>query len=568
MNRYILYITILVAFVESRLLVLDDIGLSGQNTNGNAYPPSIYQKMLNHSSDGNVNVVPLASNAMGIPAPTPNSGNMVMPNTNMYNSTNTNNGINKYPIPSNHILSNNAIAAPQFANPIPNNYPRQFAKNPVLNNAILNNSPRVNIVPTHLNNPIPAISHIVPSQPIYNLPINSPQQSSYQNNSQIPEKHIIHRHKPNNKLNNSNNKRYAQNSDSTDSNIDQIPSDSVSYPSENKDFNDSSDNEHKSKPVYSKRKYNKNKSFNHTKNTHSKNNSHASNKKEPIEIGTPLYSEEVASSTNNSKTVTTTVTATTSISNPISTTSKSSIPDILKNPIPKEYPDLPKSVPVPPELKQSDPKEIGDYINEHNKDIESASKARRSFINAKLKELEQNENKNIGKLDNLKNIKNDEMKKIEKVIEQINKLKTLINSSKSIDASNKQDISNLEKSISDNDVKHRLEEIEIMKLSKQLNEKKNRLALLEDSNSIFKSRLQNMENEKNQSNEHMKLAENKLAYYMRTLQSLQSGIKLIKDNISELESFANKEKIMQNNLEFERDQVETDLHEPLFARYI
>ena len=219
-------------------------------------------------------------------------------------------------------------------------------------------------------------------------------------------------------------------------------------------------------------------------------------------------------------------------------------------------------------LKSVVPRLLGKkFILKHNKDILSADKARRAYIDYKLSESKDKQNRIEKKLDSLKDLDDKLANKISKLINERSEIKQKATSDKNKAENNENTVKTLIEDQKKTENLMKLEEVEISKLEKALNKERNKYLVLNDQQNIYKDRLESFNKKGNNSKTDVKINENKLAEYDRLLNQIQRDHENLKSKIQEIEKQRRREIEAQNKLEIEKKEIEDSNHIPLFAIY-
>lgn len=210
---------------------------------------------------------------------------------------------------------------------------------------------------------------------------------------------------------------------------------------------------------------------------------------------------------------------------------------------------------------------LTEYAREHNDSIKSADNARRNFLRMKMLESKDRQVQYEQKLQGLKYLYNEHMEKLSRLQEAMRQSRSELISSKSVIEGADIEIGKLKDEIKENTVQTRLEEIEISRLSKQINNEKNKLNMLQEEKTLYNSRADKFMKDKDGNMGKLRGNSSKLLLYARLIADMRRDEGAIKDSISEIEAMRDKEADNQSMLAIEINQYEHDHHGPLFAGY-
>lgn len=219
-------------------------------------------------------------------------------------------------------------------------------------------------------------------------------------------------------------------------------------------------------------------------------------------------------------------------------------------------------------LKSVVPRLLGKkFINKHNKDIVSADKARRAYIDYKISESKEKQNKIEKKLDSLKDLDDKLTTKISKLANERAEIHQKAISDTNTAENNESTIKSLNEDQKKTEKLMKLEEVEIGKLEKAISQERNKYQILNDQLNIYKDRLDSLGKKGYTTNTQLKINETKLAEYDRLLNQIQQDRENLKAKIQDIERERRREIDAQNKLEIERKEIEDSNHIPLFAIY-
>lgn len=207
------------------------------------------------------------------------------------------------------------------------------------------------------------------------------------------------------------------------------------------------------------------------------------------------------------------------------------------------------------------------YAKKHNSDIQSAGKARQSYLDYKLVESRESQKNIEKKLDALRELYGKISAKLKSLRDERDLAKTKIFSARSTMENSENTVKTLQEEISRNEGQIKLEEIEILKLERAINEERNKLSILTDQQKIYQSRLESFGSKEGTRREELKSNENRLKDYDRLLEQIEKDAENLRSRIAETETKRRLEIDTQNRLEIEKKEVEDSNHLSLFALY-
>lgn len=220
-----------------------------------------------------------------------------------------------------------------------------------------------------------------------------------------------------------------------------------------------------------------------------------------------------------------------------------------------------------PDRADIDDRKLRDYVNDHDNNIDHANIARKSFLSMKIQESQNANKRNETKLANLQRVYDEYLKRMDQVGSGISRVRSNIGTYRALLGNTATAIRELDSGMRENDTQSRLEEMEILRLNKAINEEKNKVELLKEKSAMLKSRLKQLGTDRNESISKLRANESKLGIYMQLAENLENELRQLRDDIDEVESLKRKGQEVLDKLEIEHNQYENDRHLPLFVRY-
>lgn len=207
------------------------------------------------------------------------------------------------------------------------------------------------------------------------------------------------------------------------------------------------------------------------------------------------------------------------------------------------------------------------YAKRHNSNIQSAGKARQSYLDYKLIESQESQKSIERKLDALRDLYSKISSKLKSLRDERDLARSRIFNARSTLENNESTVKSLQEEIVRNEGQIKLEEIEIVKLERAINEEKNKLLIFIEQQKIYQNRLESFGGREGTKREELKSNENQLKDYDRLLEQIEKDAESLRARISETETRRRFEIDTQNRLEIEKKEVEDNNHLPLFALY-
>lgn len=245
---------------------------------------------------------------------------------------------------------------------------------------------------------------------------------------------------------------------------------------------------------------------------------------------------------------------------PAASSVNTSIPSASQPPTSSTIDDIPGRAEI-------DDGRLRDYVNDHNSNIDHANAARRSFLSMKIRESQDASRRNETKLASLRRIYDEYSRRMDELSNEMSRVRSSIAMYRALTGNTDAAIEELESGLRDNEAQRRLEEIELLRLSKEMNEEKNKIELLKEKSAMLKSRRKQMGVNESENTSKLQANEGKLGAYSRLAKNLENELRQLRENIDEVEALRRKDQDVLNKLEIEYNQHEGDGHWPLFVQY-